>query len=307
LIFRNVLKRAELILLSTLNDTLAILKDLPGRAQSIHRDCRGNIHYTNKDTAYQVLFTGQFLKLLYPTDINTFRLVADAFVAFHKHYYYFGIRRMNSLAIDYIRYDSITGEYDVFRQVRDRKKLQILKDNPMHQVLLNNPVGGSGSTESLIAGMYEDIEEQSDLIHYERDASIEGHYLRSLVYTPVYAPLFMSDNHLILFNHPGSTIEYLSLEGDLIRSVDIDYHLMKNWEEMILRDDILDEYYITFIRSNRATLFRLDMNTGKPGASTTLFYPFARKIMVHNGYVYYTYIEPGSDDRMMLFRQKLER
>ncbi len=307
LIFRNVLKRAELILLSSMNDTLAILTELPGRAQSLHRDCMGNIHYVNKDTAYQLMFTGQSLKLLYPTAINTFKLVADAFVAFHEHYYYFGIRRMNNLVIEYIRYDSISDEYIVFRQVSDQKKLQILKDNPMHYAMLRNGVGVAESTESLIAGMYAGMEEQSDLLHLERDASIEGHYLRTMVYTPVYAPLFRSGNRLLLFNHPDSRIEYLSLEGNLIQSVAIDYHKAKDWEEIILHDDILDEYYIMILKANKATLHRLDVNTGKPLAPTTLFHAFARKILVHNGYVYYTYLKPGSDDRTMLYRQKLIR
>ncbi len=307
LIFRNVLKRAELILLSNLNDTLAILGDLPGRAQSLHRDCMGNIHFLNKDTAYQVLFTGQALRLLYPTSINTFKLVADVFVAFHQHYYYFGIRRMNDLMIEYIRYDSISGEYAVFRKVSDRSKLQILKDNPMHYALLSNPVGGRETQESLIAGMFASIEEQSDMLYKERDASVEGHYLRTLVYTPVYAPLFRSGDQLLLFNHPESRIETLSLDGELIRSVAIDYHKMKDWEETILKDDIYGEYYITFIKANRATLYRIDMNTGKPGPSTTLFHRSTGKILVHNGYVYYTYREPGSADRMMLYRQKLQR
>ncbi len=106
LIFRNRLKRSELVLLSTMNDTLALLTKLPGRALKLHRDCLDNIHYVAFDSAYQVLFTGTEIELVYPADISLFLPVARAFKAYHNKMYYFAIPGMHNQIIEYVRYDS---------------------------------------------------------------------------------------------------------------------------------------------------------------------------------------------------------
>ena len=81
----------------------------------------------------------------------------------------------------------------------------------------------------------------------------------------------------------------------------------KNWEELILRDDIRDEYYLVFINSNRVSLHSVDIHTGTAGPQNILYYPFVKKILVRNAYVYFTYRQPGSIERTMLFRQKLKK
>ena len=307
LIYRNRLKRAELVLLSFMNDTLALLNTLPGKAESLHRDCLGFIHYLSDDTAYQIQYTDTGLQLIYPMAIKFFKPVADAFVAFHDRYYYFGVKKMNNLMIEYLRYDTLAETYSNFKQIYDRKKLQILKDNPWHYMLLINPVTSEQDFNLLQMGTSESIEEQILALKYSRDASIEGHYLRSMVYTPVYAPLFKSGDDILIFNHPESQIEFFSPSGESIKSTPITYHKQKNWEELILKDEIRDEYYLVFINSNRVSLHSVDIHSGTTGPQNILYYPFVKKILVRNAYVYFTYRQPGSIERTMLFRQKLKK
>jgi len=307
LIYRNSLKRSELVLLSFMNDTLALLKTLPGKAGSLHRDCLGFIHYLSDDTAYQVQYTGMELQLIYPMAIKFFKPIADAFVAFHDRYYYFAIKKMNKLIIEYLRYDTVEKTYSNFKQIYDRKKLQILKDNPWHYMLLVNPVTNEQEFDLFLMGGSASIDEQILALKYSRDASIEGHYLRSTVYTPVYAPLFKSGDEILIFNHPESQIEFFSPSGERIKSTPISYHEQKDWEELILKDEIRDEYYLVFINSNRVSLRSVDIHTGINGPQNNLYYPFVKKILVRNAYVYFTYRQPGSIERTMLFRQKLRK
>lgn len=307
LIYRNRLQRAELVLLSFMNDTLALLKTLPGKAESLHRDCLGFIHYLSDDTAYQIQYTGAGLQLIYPMAIKFFKPVADAFVAFHDRYYYFGVKKMNKLMIEYLRYDTLAETYSIFKQIYDRKKLQILKDNPWHHMLLANPVSNEREFALLLMGASESIDQQIEALKVSRDASIEGHYLRSMVYTPVYAPLFKSGDHILIFNHPESQIEFFSPSGESIKSTPISYHEQKNWEELILKDEIRDEYFIVFINSNKVSLHSVDIHSGTTGPQNILYYPFVKKILIRNAYVYFTYRQPGSIERTMLFRQKLKK
>lgn len=75
---------------------------------------------------------------------------------------------------------------------------------------------------------------------------------------------------------------------------------------MILKDEIQDKYYTVFLHSNRASLHSVDISTGLLGSANHLYYPYVKKILVRNGYAYFTYRQPGSIDKTMLFRQKLK-
>ena len=306
LIYRNRLKRSELVLLSTMNDTLATLSKVPGRANSLHRDCRDFIHYLANDTAYQIHFSGDKLELIHPIHLSYFMPVAEAFKAFHNDYYYFSIKRMQNQIIEYIRYDSATNQYYTFRELADLTTLQVLRDNPVHYVMLNNLMSGEREFNNLQIGSATPIKAQIDALKLSRDATFEAHYLRSCVYKPVYAPLFKSGDDIIIFNHPESKIEFLSPEGELIKEVSIDYHKKNNWADLILKDEIREEYYAVYVNSNRVNLHRINIHTGISEQTNILHYPFVKKILVRNAYVYFTYRQPGSTDRTMLFRQKLK-
>ncbi len=306
LIFRNRLKRSELVLLSYLNDTLALLTKLPGKAESLHRDCRDFIHYVAADTAYQVQYNGKDLILIHPTHVNIFKPVADAFVAYHENYYYFRIKKMFDQVIEYIRFDSISEQYIPFREVYDRKKLQVLRDNPEHFGLLKGIKNIDREFRFMLLTMSESAKLQMDELKMERDATIEGHYLSTTVYTPLYAPLFKSNDNILIFNHPESRIEFLSLEGKHLKYTSIRYNEDKDWNSLILKDDIHENYYAAYLIDNRISLRAIDIQTGETGSSNILYYPFVKKILVRNGYAYFTYRQPGSKDRTMLFRQKLQ-
>jgi len=305
LIYRNRLNRSELVLLSTMNDTLAILQDLPGRAHSLFRDCRDFILYTSIDSAYQVLYTGGELKLIYPMDIATFRPVADAFKAFHDRYYYFSMNRFFDQVINYVRYDTATGKYFPFKTVADERNMKILKDNPEDMALLYGGMSDEGELGQLLQDTDGGVVFEKGNNNHTRDMSFQAHFLKACVYYPVYAPLFKSNDELILFNHPGSMIEFLSPEGKILRTTYISHHKMDNWKPLILKDDIYDNYYLVFEKLNRLSLRLIDVNTGMLGPVNEMFYPAIRKIQVRNGYAYFTYRQPGSIERTMLFRQKL--
>lgn len=306
LIYRNRLNSAELVLLSTMNDTLAFMPKIPGKAQSLHRDCMNYIHYVAKDSAYQIHFTGDQLQLIHPSPLEIFIPVANAFAAYHHGYYYFALNRMQKQIIEYIRYDSISETYMPFREVFDKKKLQILRDNPEHYGMLANLVSDRMEFDILLMGTDESFKRQKAARDMERSVSIEAHYLREMVYTPLYAPLFKSDKQLLLFNHPESRIEFLDPYGKLIKSTNIEYHQNKDWCELILKDQIQDQYYAVYEKMNRVSLRSINVNTGEMGMPTSLYYPFVKKILIRNGYAYFTYRQKGSTDRVMLFRQKIK-
>lgn len=92
----------------------------------------------------------------------------------------------------------------------------------------------------------------------------------------------------------------------MIDSVDIDYQKNKSWERYILHDEIQGEYYCVFNNENRLTINKINLEDGSLGSDNIMAYPYIKKILVRNGYAYFTYRQPGSIERTMLFRQKLK-
>ena len=191
--------------------------------------------------------------------------------------------------------------------VADKKNLEILKDNPNHGTLLNSLIKDRFDKDLRLfeMEMLLSAEDTREALHQIRSTNSEAHYLRKCVYKPVYAPLFSSGNEMILFNHPESRIDFLTPEGTPIRSIPIKYHDRINWGELILKDDISGKYFTVYIKSNRIKLNEIDIHSGMTGKENIMYYPFVKKILVRNGYAYFTYRQPGSDDRTILFRQKL--
>ena len=305
LIFRNRLNRSELVLLSTMNDTLAVFQGLPGRAQSLYRDCRDFILYTTIDSAYQVHFTGEELQLIYPMDIETFMPVKNSFKAFHDRYYYFAVNLFYSQVIEFIRYDTVSGKYYPFRTVTDQANMRLLKDNPDEMALMGNPL----STEMELGTLLQDADGglvfEKGSNNATRAMSFRAHFLKACVYQPVYAPIFKTNDQLVLFNHPESLIEFLAPDGEIIGTTYISHHTLKNWEPLVLKDEIHEEYYVVYNVFNRLVLRSVDIHTGMLGPLNEMAFSHIRKIQVRNNYAYFTYRQPGSTDRTMLFRQKL--
>ena len=310
LIYRNSLKRADLVLLSMMEDTLATMKDLPGRAISLFRDCRQTLHYVATDTAYQIHFTGKDLKLIYPVHFIEFNVISNAFNAYLDHKFYYGTMRMQNQVIQYIRYDSLAQDYQPFWTVADQATLQILKDNPTHHYLLGNLVKSRNAEEDFnlfLMGSYASAEDQRLSLNLSRNASTEAHYLKNCVYKPVYAPLFTYHGNLVVFNHPNDRIEIITDKGECLSNVPITYQHDDNWGRLILKDDIREEFYTVEIENTRSSLRLIDPGNGKRGSLNLLHHTQVKKILVRNGYAYFTYHQPGTLERTMLFRQKLKQ
>ncbi|HSG67530.1 MAG TPA: hypothetical protein VK994_02405 [Bacteroidales bacterium] len=310
LIYRNNLKRADLVLLSMIEDTLATLEDIPGRAISLYRDCQQNLHYVAHDTAYQIFYTGRELELLYPCASIEFEVVSKAFFAYLDHRFYYGIRRIQNQVMEYICYDSVANTYKPFWTVADQANLQILKDNPIHFYLLDNLVKShnpEADFDLFLMGAHAGAEDQRLSLNLSRTARREAHYLKACVYRPVYAPMFTYKKNLVVFNHPNDRIEVITADGGCLSRTPVHYHQEETWGELILKDDIREEFYTVEIENTRSSLRLIDPETGERGIKNALYHTQVKKILVRNGYAYFTYHQPGSLERTMLFRQKMRQ
>lgn len=142
------------------------------------------------------------------------------------------------------------------------------------------------------------------------EAALFAPYLRSYytlreVKTP-YAPGFIVDNHLLILDHTNQWMFKHSLAGHPIDSIGI-YHddLIKEELVGVIQDPSSEQLYLEHERGGVHYIRELDIKTGASGRPYQLNKPFAAKVKVFEGYVYYLHQSPIDSKTWHLLRERL--
>jgi len=153
---------------------------------------------------------------------------------------------------------------------------------------------------------YASIRKDIDAHHLENAYYNHATFVSRHVIRPEYHPLFTLDDTLYIFNHYEGEVTLLDQEGKFIRSVAINYHLSKYWKEKIYLDRLKKQFYAVHRRNGVQFLIRLNLSKdGSKTATKITKHAYPEKVIVRNGYAYYTY-KPNFDANLnKLYRQKL--
>lgn len=122
-----------------------------------------------------------------------------------------------------------------------------------------------------------------------------------------YAPLFVVDDTIRIFDHERSLLVHLDERGTVLRRTTLRHHLDRSWQGVLLFDRARGEVYALNKRGPIAQLRRISLITGEVGPVHAVQHPFPDGVQVHDGYVYYTYRDQGSDGVRALFREWIAR
>lgn len=132
----------------------------------------------------------------------------------------------------------------------------------------------------------------------------------SLYYEPVYAPLFVHNDTVRLFDHYSNRLYVFDGERHLVDSVDITYHNDKTpgkWKREIVEDEDNGNLYARFEHKGHPYLKRIDVKTGKASEVIKLTHKYVEKVRVKDDYVYYIYRPTGSLQQKFLYRELIKR
>ena len=139
-------------------------------------------------------------------------------------------------------------------------------------------------------------------------ASIISGFAHSLYYKPVYAPLFVVDDTVIIFNH--NTEQLVRYDGDNtpVDSAKIDYHKTKrrlDWQKHMVQDEITEKIYARIKINGYNYLREIDPHTGLVLRTFKFTWKYTERIRVRNGYVYYVYRPYESMQKKFLYKEKI--
>jgi hypothetical protein len=125
-----------------------------------------------------------------------------------------------------------------------------------------------------------------------RIAAIMSGVTSSIFYTPLYAPLFIINDTIVVFDHYSNSILSYNKKHERIDSVGIDYHHPKNWREWkheIIIDKENHNVYALYQKNGYYFLKHIDLKTGKITGSFKLLNQYVEHIRIKGDYVYYVY------------------
>jgi hypothetical protein len=133
-------------------------------------------------------------------------------------------------------------------------------------------------------------------------------FTQDILYRPVYAPFFIKNDTLLIFDQYKSYLFRHDQSHALIDSVYVNYYKNpkgEKWEQPLMRDEITGEIYSLYNKGGYYYLRQLNTQTGLLTTVTRISHQFVHHLKVHNGFVYYVYRPFESAQRKFLYREKI--
>jgi hypothetical protein len=134
-------------------------------------------------------------------------------------------------------------------------------------------------------------------------------FTKTVYYTPLYAPLFVQNDSVLIFDHyDNKLIKYTPNKG-VIESVKIKYHFnsrKSGWEQPLIQDKEGGKIYALFMRNGFTFLSLLDTNTGQIIKTYKLYYKYIEKIQIINNEVFYIYRPYESIQKKYIYKEELK-
>lgn len=127
-------------------------------------------------------------------------------------------------------------------------------------------------------------------------------------YRPIYAPMFVVDDTLLVFDHTRSMLRKFTLDFDAMGDVPLFYlakEEAKAWSGKLVQDRATRDVYAIFQRNGITWLCRVDPSTGRSGDRFRLSGTYPERVQVHAGKVYYIWRPWGSMQKRTIYREKL--
>ncbi|MFZ4784115.1 MAG: hypothetical protein ACOYLH_01480 [Flavobacteriales bacterium] len=143
------------------------------------------------------------------------------------------------------------------------------------------------------------------------DKKIIAAYMRgfqhSTYFEPVNAPIVMLHDTLVIFDHYHNCMVKTNVEGVVIDSLSIHYHLrekQERWSGKVIQDDVTKRVYSVREKGGKHFIFEIDLQSGRALSRQMLTHRYVEEIKLHDGYVYYIYRPFESSQNRFLYREK---
>jgi len=138
-----------------------------------------------------------------------------------------------------------------------------------------------------------------------REAQTNIWFYTSVLSNPIYDPLILLNDSIIIFHHEVDSIFVFNQAGELSRSFTMQYHNTNGWDEEIVIDVSNNGVYAKCLRRGFAYLLNVNMKDGSTiNKYKIVSHLYPENLKIRDGYLYYIYTERINNNRN-LFKQRL--
>lgn len=247
-----------------------------GRAIRLETDFRKNVHLITKDRVYLIAIINDEIQL-FQEDINYyFQYVAPILDTLDDSFYYSNYSDIYP-AFNYYRFNRADSSYT--------KVLEVIDEPMMEQYRAEFK--------------FSDVRTQLWAANKEIESGIDKEvwvgaaiFSNSIYYDPLYAPLFVNQDSIIVFDHYKNMLFKYNRNLSYCDSLPISYHEnVRNtgWSQPIIQDKETGKIYVLFEKNGYSYLSLVNLSTGQIQYSRQLFFRYAENIKIINNQIFYIY------------------
>ncbi len=280
----------ELLLLDEDSDTLSVL-EIPKSPQRLIKDCFDNIHIIYKDSIRQIYIDeDDFMYTLYTYSIDDYyKYLSSAIISIDSTLIVLTYSE-NKQSESYYYIDS-SKEFKLLLKITDEE------NNKSARTELNSMHNFKGVAKGLI---------ERSVFASSREIFERRSFYKFILTQAIYNPIFKIQDSLYLFNHINKTCLVFDHKLQSTRAISLNYVEDDNWDKEILNDIYTNKVYAKFNNKGKVILKEIDLNTGniiKEYKLENCIFP--NKIVVNNGYIFFTKRKDEDSGQMRIFKQKL--
>lgn len=260
--------------------------------QDLIRDYKGDIHAVSEKEVVFLSITGNSIELI-PYNKEYYQSHIQPLIDSTKETYYFS------------NYKSFVPEMDYFSYVEEQKipsKIRHIIDK-----------------ETMVQYRSEykwvDVRTRLWARDKERETGIDAemwvganYYTQSIYYKPIYAPLFVQNDTIYIFDHYSNWLFKHDYDGRKLDSIPIYHHLdnkKTGWKQQIIQDNLSKELFFLYEKDGNTYLKNYNPTTGNLSKSVQLHFKYIENIQINGNQVYYIYRPYESIQKKFIYREKL--
>jgi len=141
---------------------------------------------------------------------------------------------------------------------------------------------------------------------YDIAASMTG-FANGFLYQTVYAPLFVINDTIAIFDHSESKIWKFIEDTIEAGEVPFSYHKPKkksSWKRRLIMDEANGKIYAVFLKNGFYYLKEINVSSGKIVAEKKLTHQYVSKLKMKDGYIFYTYKPKQTLQKKFLYKER---
>jgi hypothetical protein len=265
---------------------------VPGIAEKLVQDYRGNVHVICRNKVFTLLAEGSNLKLAQLEKDYFYRYVAPILDTNAYKMYYSDFNK-DYPEFSYWQYDQNDSVYDKIRTIKDELMMELY----------------------LAEYKWVDVRTKLWARNLEIETGIDAeiwvganYFTQSIFYKELYAPFFQVEENLLVFDYYRDKLFIHDKNGLVLGSSEINHHLDKKtsgWKADLMQDRKNESIYTWYEKAGTSFLGKIDTQTGEVTTKYQLNFKYLEKIQVFDNFVYYVYRPFETAQKKYLYKEKL--